>query len=48
LSKAPERRKHLASLTRVFELAWYAKRETGPEAFSEAIEALQRLGCQAA
>jgi hypothetical protein len=48
LSKSPERRENLASLTRVFELAWYAKRETGPEAFAESMEALQRLGCYAA
>jgi len=45
LSNSPERRENLALLTRLFELAWYAKRETGPEAFSETIQALQKLGC---
>jgi Domain of unknown function (DUF4129) len=45
LSNASEHRETLAALTRVFELAWYAKREADAEAFAQTLKALERLGC---
>ncbi|MFZ0956946.1 MAG: DUF4129 domain-containing protein [Candidatus Sulfotelmatobacter sp.] len=45
LSSASEHRETLAALTRVFELAWYAKREADAEAFAQTLKALERLGC---
>lgn len=45
LSSASEHREPLVTLTRVFELAWYAKREANEEAFAQTLKALERLGC---
>jgi hypothetical protein len=45
MSNASEHRETLAALTRVFELAWYAKREADAEAFAQTLKALERLGC---
>jgi hypothetical protein len=45
LSNSSEHRETLAALTRVFELTWYAKREADREAFTQTMQALERLGC---
>jgi hypothetical protein len=45
LSNPSEHREPLGALTRVFELAWYAKREADAEAFAQTLKALERLGC---
>jgi hypothetical protein len=45
LSNSSEYRETLTALTRVFELAWYAKREANSEAFAQTMQALERLGC---
>jgi len=36
----------LTSLTKTFELAWYAKRDVGEQAFSETLSELEKLGCR--
>jgi hypothetical protein len=41
-----EQRDTLASLTRIFELAWYAKREVSERTFSETLAELEKLGCR--
>jgi hypothetical protein len=46
LSGASEHRDTLTSLTRIFELAWYAKRGADEKAFSQTLDALEKLGCQ--
>jgi hypothetical protein len=46
LSGASEHRDTLAGLTRIFELTWYAKRDADEKAFSQTLEALEKLGCQ--
>lgn len=46
LSSSSEHRETLAGLTRVFELAWYANRGADEAAFSQTLEALERLGCR--
>ena len=46
LSSSSEHRETLSALTRIFELAWYAKRDADEKSFSKAIEALGKLGCQ--
>ena len=46
LSGASEHRDTLTNLTRIFELAWYAKRGANEKTFSQTLEALERLGCQ--
>ena len=45
LSNSNEHRETLAALTRVFELTWYARREADREAFTQTMQALERLGC---
>lgn len=45
LSSSNEHRETLAALTRVFELTWYAKQEADREAFTQTMQALERLGC---
>jgi hypothetical protein len=45
-SGASEERETLASLTRMFELAWYAKRHASEQTFSEALAELEKLGCR--
>jgi hypothetical protein len=46
LSGASEHRETLTGLTRIFELAWYAKRDANEKTFSQTLEALEKLGCQ--
>lgn len=46
LSAASEQRETLVGLTRVFELAWYAKRDASAQTFSETLEQLEKLGCR--
>ncbi len=46
LSNASEHRETLSTLTRMFELTWYAKQEADATSFSEMLQALERLGCQ--
>lgn len=46
MSAEDEKRETLISLTRIFELAWYAKRETSEATFSEALAELEKLGCR--
>lgn len=46
ISAESEQRATLAALTRIFELAWYAKRETSEATFSEALAELEKLGCR--
>jgi hypothetical protein len=45
-SGASEQRETLVSLTRIFELAWYAKRDASERTFSEALAELEKLGCR--
>ena len=46
ISGQSEQRATLASLTRIFELAWYAKRDVSEQTFSEALAELEKLGCR--
>jgi hypothetical protein len=46
ISPSSEHRDTLMGLTRIFELAWYAKRGANEKTFSQTLEALQKLGCQ--
>ena len=46
LSAASEHREALTTLTRIFELAWYAKRDASESTFSEALFELGKLGCR--
>ena len=46
LSLSSDHRETLATLTRVFELAWYARRDADAAAFAQTIQALERLGCR--
>ena len=46
LSGASEHRETLTRLTRIFELAWYAKRDASESAFSQTLEQLEKLGCR--
>jgi hypothetical protein len=41
-----EHRETLVSLTRIFELAWYAKRDASESTFSQTLAELEKLGCQ--
>ena len=41
-----EQRETLTTLTRIFELTWYAKRDASESAFSQTIEQLEKLGCR--
>jgi hypothetical protein len=45
LSNASEHRETLGSITRMFELAWYAKQQADATSFSQMMQALERLGC---
>jgi len=45
LSSSSENRETLTSLTRIFELAWYAKRNASERTFSQTLEELEKLGC---
>lgn len=46
LSAASEHRETLSALTRIFELAWYAKREASERTFSQTLTELEKLGCR--
>ena len=46
LSGSTEQRETLTALTRIFELAWYAKRDAGEATFSQTLEQLEKLGCR--
>ena len=46
LSASSEHRETLAALTRIFELAWYAKRGAGEADFSRTLAELEKLGCR--
>jgi len=45
-SGSDEKRQTLTVLTRIFELAWYARRDASEGAFSETLAQLEKLGCQ--
>jgi hypothetical protein len=45
ISVESAQRETLAALTSIFELAWYAKRETSEATFSQALAELEKLGC---
>lgn len=45
LSNASEYRETLGSITRMFELTWYAKQQADATSFSQMLQALERLGC---
>jgi hypothetical protein len=45
LSSSSEHRETLTALTRIFELAWYAKRDASESAFSQTLRELEKLGC---
>lgn len=46
LSSSSVHRETLTSLTRIFELTWYAKRGASERTFSEALQELEKLGCR--
>lgn len=41
-----DQRDTLTTLTRIFEMAWYAKRDADESAFSRTLEQLEKLGCR--
>ncbi|HYM78486.1 MAG TPA: DUF4129 domain-containing protein [Candidatus Dormibacteraeota bacterium] len=41
-----QQRETLTVLTRIFELAWYAKRDASERTFSQTLEQLEKLGCR--
>lgn len=43
---ASDQRDTLVFLTRIFELAWYAKRDASEHTFSQTLEQLEKLGCR--
>jgi hypothetical protein len=46
ISPQNERRETLTALTRIFELAWYAKRESTEQTFAQTLAELEKLGCR--
>jgi hypothetical protein len=46
ISAANERRPILSTLTRKFELVWYAGHAADEHAFAETLEELEKLGCR--
>jgi hypothetical protein len=46
LSASSEHRDTLAALTRIFELAWYAKRDASEVTFFQTLAELEKLGCR--
>ena len=46
LPATSEHRAALTSLTRKFEIVWYGKHEADPQAFSQTLEELDKLGCR--
>ena len=45
LASSSEHRETLTALTRIFELAWYAKRDASEGTFSQTLRELEKLGC---
>ena len=45
VSNTSEHRETLGSITRMFELTWYAKQQADAASFSQMMQALERLGC---
>jgi hypothetical protein len=46
LASGSEHRETLSTLTRIFELAWYAKKDADERTFSLTLQALEKLGCR--
>lgn len=46
ISGESEQRKTLTDLTRIFELAWYAKRGASEQTFNQTLAELEKLGCR--
>ena len=46
ISAQSEQRETLTALTRIFELAWYAKRDVSEQTFSQTLVELEKLGCR--
>lgn len=46
ISAQSEQRETLTTLTHIFELAWYARREASEQTFSQTLEQLEKLGCR--
>jgi hypothetical protein len=46
LGSTSEHRDTLSTLTHIFELAWYAKRDASERTFSQTLAALEKLGCR--
>lgn len=46
ISDESEQRETLTGLTRIFEIAWYAKRDASEHAFSQTLKQLEKLGCR--
>jgi len=46
LGSASEHRDTLTTLTHIFELAWYAKRDASERTFSQTLATLEKLGCR--
>ena len=46
ISPQNEQRETLTALTQIFELAWYAKRETSEQSFIQTLRELEKLGCR--
>ncbi len=46
LAATSEHRETLTDLTRIFEVAWYAKRDASEKTFSDTLQQLEKLGCR--
>ena len=46
ISAESGQRESLTTLTRIFELAWYARRDVGEQAYSQTLAELEKLGCR--
>lgn len=46
ISPESDKREILTSLTRIFELAWYARREASEQTFTQTLAELEKLGCR--
>jgi hypothetical protein len=46
ISPQNQQRETLRALTRIFELAWYAKRQTTEQTFIQTLQELEKLGCR--
>jgi hypothetical protein len=45
MANSNDQREALATLTQIFELTWYAKRQADAGTFGQTMQALERLGC---